>query len=832
MENVVPAVLQRLRAADIIRMAGLSVAALGQEYERLGAVQQAQRQGNHLSSVVNVPHIADFSLEIAATTTNTVDGHSFSKSEDHDHTTEVILESPTVWKSACTCSVGSSALCSHACALLYHWISHPFSFSVPAESDVSSTTPSSLPAALNGTNVLFERSEQSIAGLSAEEEKATDLDTEPGRLGKMGALSSSRSTITPRGPTPLANVVDLLAQLSLSELRSMAREYELSPNGLSKLQLVDVIYEALCQPELVRHMAMALEKQQRQLLATLTLAGGSMNDDDLRGMFERFGLGQPPQLQQALATLQSKGLLFRTSLNSSPQQRIGLSGSLLDIGWFVPLEVRNALRVSAPTTSFDIEQHTEAGNKLVVRLAESYRLLSALLLVARVLDGYQLTSENQRNEGAVPPVSTRTTAFQASSRSTIPLSPDGSIALPAPAERPSATMLSFLRQSAPYSTPLLRFAVRLLRLTGVVYTEGAQPLSLHALANAAALLLGSNHAEVTRDLFELWLTQPSYDELFALHEDGVHVRCRATSQHHPLLRPGELEAENSEARQTLVALLAQVPTNRWCNFAAFARFVYRLNPFFLQHRQRLFSLPHWWLEREEGRSLRPHVLSDWMHAEYHYLAHLLRGPLYWWGICDIALGSEGRLLAFRLTPMAEWLLNGIPLDETAQASVTRQETRFEVTGEGDVLVESAIQSWPVIRLLEEFAERASVRDGKLCYCLTPQALGAALSRGLQASTLLELLRARSDEERTLAPLLTQLERWTSSYGRVRLYTKAAMLQAADTSVMRELSATTSFDTHVVQSLHPTLAVLRRSGMEQLIEDLKRRGQMPLLHHEE
>ena len=67
MEQVVPSVLQRLRAADIIRMAGLTVASLGQEYCRTGMVHNTQRQGTCLSGTVNVPHM---SPEIAASPTN------------------------------------------------------------------------------------------------------------------------------------------------------------------------------------------------------------------------------------------------------------------------------------------------------------------------------------------------------------------------------------------------------------------------------------------------------------------------------------------------------------------------------------------------------------------------------------------------------------------------------------------------------------------------------------------------------------------------------------------------------------------------------------------
>ena len=44
MYDIVPGALQRLREVDIVSVAGLSVASLGQEYYRKGAVQSPQRQ--------------------------------------------------------------------------------------------------------------------------------------------------------------------------------------------------------------------------------------------------------------------------------------------------------------------------------------------------------------------------------------------------------------------------------------------------------------------------------------------------------------------------------------------------------------------------------------------------------------------------------------------------------------------------------------------------------------------------------------------------------------------------------------------------------------------
>src|SRR5207248_3560684 len=212
-----------------------------------------------------------------------------------------------------------------------------------------------------------------------------------------------------------------------------------------------------------------------------------------------------------------------------------------------------------------------------------------------------------------------------------------------------------------------------------------------------------------RDLFELWLTHTSAEELFALQEYGLHLRCRTTSLNYPLLRTGELEAENSEARQTVVALLTQVPLNQWIHFPAFARFVYRLTPLFLQRRQRLFSSPHWWIE-QEGRLLHPLQGQDWLRAEFSYLTELLCGPLYWWGICDLALAPDGRLLAFRLTPFASWLLSGLA-SEIADEEAKEQEwltESVEVIDTDHVLIPCVLAAWPMLQVIEKFAQVSGV----------------------------------------------------------------------------------------------------------------------------
>lgn len=797
MENVVPSVLQRLRAADIIRVAGLVTATRGQEYCRLGVVHNTQRQGARLSGTVDGVH--------ASTPSSSLRGdESGSPRESTSYPVSVEIESATTWSSTCPCSPNTVTPCVHSAALLYQWLARPTMF---LSSDSSVEPPLQL------------RQPEPVR-------KASEADSAPFH-------ASSPPKLPLQGPTPLTNLMDILMQLGLSELRGMAREYELSTNGMNKQQLAETIIAALQQSEAVRRVAATLEKPHRQLLAALTLAGGSVTDEDLRGLFERFSLGHPHQLQGILTTLQNKALLFRTSLNSSAQVRIGLGGALLDIGWHVPAEVRAALRVTVPVTNFALQQADEHGHLPTVHSAQSGQLLADLLLVARALDGYRLDGEGERESP-----SHRAPSTSSPTRSLTSLSSDGSIALPHPTDLASATLLATLHESVPRSTPLLRFAFHLLRLADILHKDDTGTPYLRLLPNAAHLLLGTAQTDVIRDLFELWLTHSSYEDLFALQDYGVRLRCRASALNLPLLRSGELDAENSEARQSLLALLGQAPLKQWISFPAFARFVYRLNPLFLQRRQRTFPSPHWWLEREERRPLRPLQLSDWLRGDLYYLEHLLSGPLHWWGVCDIAHADDGQLLAFRLTPLAGWLWGHAPQEEELQEQHSVPPTQIlEVVDAQEILVMCSSDAWPLLSIVETFMEAAGVQHERLRYRLTPKALGTALSRGHRPTRLLELLETllapeEDRQQESLRQMIAQVERWVTSYGHARLYTGVTLLEVADTAVMRELMATTSLEKQVVQPIHPTLLILNTLGPQRLTEELKRRGQPPLLHDEE
>ncbi|HEY6284282.1 MAG TPA: hypothetical protein VIX20_01350 [Ktedonobacteraceae bacterium] len=546
MYDVVPGALQRLREADIVSMAGLMVASLGQEYYRKGAVHTTKRQGALLSGIVE---IANTTLNQTASTTNsTLETQRATISPPGSYYTDVELRDRISCNVTCSCKQPddqSGVVCSHAAALLYYWLAHPLNFQVVPHTLAS---PVPLPFEHESAKSPVENDDVVM------ETKKSQTQVQRARL---QAIQAS---------LPSSNTAEILAQSGLSELRTLARAYEISTNGLSKQELAETIVNILKQPEAIRRVVASLEKQQRQLLAALTLAGGSMNDEDLRGLFERFSLGRPGQLQDMLHILQGKAFIIRATFNSSLQRRIGtgLSGSTLEICWFVPVEVRAALHVTIPITPFTIETDgDQSADSLKVQHMEPYSLLTDLLLVARALDGKWLEYDGKSSEddgrwsgGSV--------------RSLNPMPVDGSISIPAPIGTPSKGLLEYLLAVVPRPLPFLCFAIRVLMLADILYFEhdtneaskspkmtgndtshftrspyessnesglrimqqdrrksDAGISNLRVLPNAASLLLGSNRAEVAHELFTHWLNRVSYDELFELQEEGLRVRCRA-----------------------------------------------------------------------------------------------------------------------------------------------------------------------------------------------------------------------------------------------------------------------------------------------------------------
>src|SRR6185437_16419826 len=127
MEDVVPGVLQRLREADIVGLAGLAGASLGQEYCRSGHVSTTKRQGARLSGVVTIPDTfpADNVYALAEQEADGQNPFKAVRPSTQHFVVEVEVLASIVCDVVCSCEKKAVLICDHAAALLYQWVTRP-----------------------------------------------------------------------------------------------------------------------------------------------------------------------------------------------------------------------------------------------------------------------------------------------------------------------------------------------------------------------------------------------------------------------------------------------------------------------------------------------------------------------------------------------------------------------------------------------------------------------------------------------------------------------------------------------------------------------------------
>jgi hypothetical protein len=125
MYEIVPGALQRLRESDIVSMAGLKVASLGQEYYRKGAVHATKRQGALLSGIVEVSNTT--LNQNASTTNSTLESQQAVFLPLDSYFTEVELRDRISCSVTCSCKSPMSSLVVCVCAqhTLHYWLAHP-----------------------------------------------------------------------------------------------------------------------------------------------------------------------------------------------------------------------------------------------------------------------------------------------------------------------------------------------------------------------------------------------------------------------------------------------------------------------------------------------------------------------------------------------------------------------------------------------------------------------------------------------------------------------------------------------------------------------------------
>lgn len=342
----------------------------------------------------------------------------------------------------------------------------------------------------------------------------------------------------------------------------------------------------------------------------------------------------------------------------------------------------------------------------------------------------------------------------------------------------------------PASLPLL---LALLRGLGVLV-----PGPLRPDPAGVRELLAAGRAEVEARLLEEWRATRRYNDL--ANTPGLAAP------------KGKWPNDPAVSRAAVLARVASWGVGQWYDLESAIGEVRRLHPAFLRPGGDFDS----WLLQDaaSGRLLRG--LADWETVEGALLRQVILGPLHWLGAADHGFENGSvhpTRFRLRFDPASALTAKALPGTEV-QAQPVR------VFPDGRLVVPrsaSLAHRYQVAR----FAEWRGREKEDFHYRLTPKALAAAASQGLDARRVASVLEAASGR-RLPEPLRRAIERWSQS-GTEAVLESTLVLRVKDAETLRRLRSDPATGRFLEEVLGPTAARIRARDREALLTAAARRG---------
>jgi hypothetical protein len=185
--------------------------------------------------------------------------------------------------------------------------------------------------------------------------------------------------------------------------------------------------------------------------------------------------------------------------------------------------------------------------------------------------------------------------------------------------------------------------------------------------------------------------------------------------------------------------------------------------------------------------------EGWETVEAGFVRAILFEPMFWMGLLDVGFVS-GQPVAYRLTPVGEWLLGIGPAVEFPE-----QEGRVIVQPNFEIYALDPVSD-RTLAALDEFADRASA-ERAIKYSLTRESVYRAQRRGWNAARIIRTLEKMIQAHDVTQDHLPQnvvrtLEEWQRLHERIRIHRHASLLQAVDADLLAQLMTNPSIAAHL------------------------------------
>lgn len=334
------------------------------------------------------------------------------------------------------------------------------------------------------------------------------------------------------------------------------------------------------------------------------------------------------------------------------------------------------------------------------------------------------------------------------------------------------------------------FLLDLLKSAAILFDNG-QPN-----AEATRLFLESQKVKSLSTLFSSWLSSTQIKELQYLPNLQFEVK--------PDLNP-------VLSRKNINDKIFALTSDQWWNINSFVKSVFYSNADFLRPTGDYDS---WYVfDQKTAESLRG--FRCWDQIEGEYIRYLIRGPLHWLGLLDLASSSDiAETNAFRITANGSALIS----DQIPQ-NMPNNDEKARMDAYGNISV-SAQVSLAIRYQLARFCDWQTKTDDIYSYRISSLSMENALNQGLKASQLILLLQKALSHPIPIQ-VKTSLENWEKNGKECELM-EVVLLRVQKPEILTALQKS-KHGRNIEEILSPTLAIIRKGSSENVIKSLYELG---------
>jgi hypothetical protein len=284
-----------------------------------------------------------------------------------------------------------------------------------------------------------------------------------------------------------------------------------------------------------------------------------------------------------------------------------------------------------------------------------------------------------------------------------------------------------------------------------------------------------------------------------------------------LAAEGNWENDPVHARDKLIEYIRSVPAGQWWSIASLVADIKAKYPDYLRA-----EYESWYLrDSNSGEYLRG--FEHWDSVDGALIVYLIRGPLHWLGILDLAAPTEGQpAAAFRWSRFADTVLN-----EQTTLILRAENSRLKVDSRGTVFVPPFVPR-ALRYVLSRFCDWLPKQKDAYRYQVSARALERARKQSLEVRQLAGLLKAHNSS--ALPPNLVQaLKRWEQQGTQARIESMQ-VLRLNSAAALKALR-TSKAARYLGEPLGPTSVVIKAGAGQQVLQALVELGHLGSLDEE-